>query len=124
MKYVLAVLKAIFSIAVFVAAASIASSQFQNIVIAGLGLIYVTADLGIASLYQKQGESMISNLRFFILVLKTTAKEEVDSPYLERKIETSEKFLDQNKITLGIQAIAGIFILLGCIYLIFEAVFV
>ncbi len=124
MKYVIDILKAIFSIAVFVAAASIASSEFQNIVIAGLGLIYVTADLGIASLSQKQGESMLSNLRFFMLVLKTTAKEDVDSPHLERKIETAEKRLDQNKVALSIHAIAGTFILLGCIYLILGSVFV
>jgi hypothetical protein len=124
MTYALAILKALFSLALFAAAASISSSNFQNIVIAGLGLIFVTTDIGIASLLQKQGEGMISDLRFFILVLRATANEEIDSLYLENRIAAAEKKLEQRKITLGIQAITGIFIFLGCIYLIFEAVLV
>jgi len=123
MKYIPTISRAIISIIIFSIAAYSASNDFEYIMIAGLGFIYVTVDFGINNIQQRQSEAILSNLRLQLAILKTTAKpeDEIESTYSQRSLDQAQARVDEYKYNLAIQAIASLIITLGCIYLVFKA---
>ena len=122
MNYIPAIFKAMLAITIFSIGSFIASTGYENIVIVGLGLIYVTIDIGISSLRQQQNDTLILNIRMQQDMLRVTAPKEYDS-----NIRTYDKYLsmyyDKSDVignSLVIQFISAALIVIGCLYLVYQ----
>ena len=112
-------IKAVLSIAVFVICAYVASSDFEKILVAGIGFIYVAVDYGITHMRQLQYEHHITNLQMqFIIFEKVAADEEVDYDYLNRQLDLEEQRDDELTSDVVIMFGAYLIISAGCLYIV------
>ena len=121
MKYISPIFEGVFSLAIFIVCARVASTDFQSIVVAGLGLIYVTTAAGIMLLNQRVSETTLALMRIQLSSIKLIAKPEHEDELEDAiiTINNGDDKLDDSKICNGIKGIFYVFIMLGSLYLVY-----
>ena len=115
-----ATIKAVLSVAVFVICAYVASSDFEKILVAGIGLIYVAVDYGITDMRQLQDEYQITNLQMqFNIMEKVADDEEVDYDDFHSQMDLAkQQRYDEHTIDIVIMFVAYLIISAGCLYIV------
>ena len=117
-----AIFKALFALTIFSIGVFKASTGYENIVIIGLGIIYVTIDIGISKLRLQQYDAIILNIRMQLDILRVNAPQECKSnikiydEYLSLYYDES----DDIRMSLVIKFVSGVLIVIGCLYLTYQ----
>ena len=123
MQYIFPIFKAIITLAVFIAATSVASTSFQYIVVAIMGIIYITLNLGITLIQETIYKNQTQTFRLFQILGQNNPgfKEEFDNYQMKDIYSEFDVNLNDGKIKIKIETASSILILLGCLYLIFTS---
>lgn len=121
MKIILSILQALLSLALFTSAVSIASSDIEYIIIAALGVIYVTVDFGITITQHHLTENNLSNKGYLFAILNNIQNME-NSRIYERRLCQIEKEFEENKKSMLIHIISSLIIVIGCALIIIDVV--
>ena len=107
--------------AIFTSAALIATGDFEYMVVAVLGFIYVTVDLGIIFVLYRFRENNLSNTGFLFAILNNIQNEE-NSRIYERRLHQIEIDFEENKKIILIHVIASLIIVIGCTILVLDVI--
>jgi hypothetical protein len=120
MRYIYPSFKAIFTVFIFLVAASIARDSFQNIVIAGMGYIYSIANIGILSIRHQNAENMIITMRLFASLAQSIPnfEEDIDQERLWGNLDKADRNLAQGNVINLIDMISNVLVVIGSTYLV------
>ncbi len=124
MKYLFTIISGVFSVAIFAVAASIATSPFENVIVAGMGFIYVSLRVILIFLAQNIANSNSGLMRLMLVVIEMSAKPEhdIDITGPRNDLDISDKSIDLQSRLNGIEFIFYIIISLGSLYLVFKSI--